>query len=55
MQYIIIPNKDFVSEPIEATSAEDAMATFAAVMDSDMNNYFIAVPVDNNEFDKRKE
>ena len=48
--FVILPNFDFRSEPIKAESKEDAMARFAAMMDSDMNQYFIAAPaskVDN--------
>lgn len=48
--FVILPNFDFRSEPIEAESKEDAMAKFAAMMDSDMNQYFVAAPeskVDN--------
>ena len=48
--FVILPNFDFRSEPIKAESKEDAMARFAAMMDSDMNQYFIVAPankVDN--------
>lgn len=48
--FIILPKFDFQSAPVTAESEEDALARFAAIMDSDMNQYFIAVPaakVDN--------
>ena len=42
--FIILPKFDFQSAPVMAESEEDALARFAAFMDSDMSQYFIAVP-----------
>ena len=44
-KYKIIPNPTFETE-IEATSADDTIIDFAATMDTDMNQYFIAVQTD---------
>ncbi|MBO6307322.1 MAG: hypothetical protein J6N70_00500 [Oribacterium sp.] len=42
MKFFIIPNTEVAAE-IEAVNKQDAMATFAAQMDSNMNAYFRAV------------
>lgn len=45
-EFIILPKFDYRSESILAQNAEDAMAKFAAIMDSDMNQYFVAISAD---------
>lgn len=42
-RYVIVPKLEFVSEPIKAKSAEEAMENFATAMDTDMNLYFSAI------------
>lgn len=44
-RYVIIP-KEFMSNVIEAENANEAVIQFATAMDTDMNQYFRAVPVD---------
>lgn len=48
MRYVIIPKFDYKSEPVKASSAEDALIDFATTMDMDMNLYFEAIP--ENEY-----
>lgn len=52
MKYIIVP-KEYIAECVDAECPDDAMAMFAAQMDSDMNTYFRAV-ADPREEDKTK-
>lgn len=50
MKFNIVP-KMYVMEKWEAKSADDAICCFTASMDSDMNNYMKAVPVDETNAD----
>ncbi len=45
-KYVIIPVRNYHSEPIEAESAQDALISFATTMDTNMGIYFKAVPED---------
>lgn len=49
MKYVIIPLRDYVSEPVEAENREDALVDFASKMNTDMSIYFRAVPEDELE------
>ena len=54
MKYAIKVKKELlfdVIRTVEGGSPEDAMAVFAALMDTDMNRYFRAVPEEKNELD----
>ncbi len=52
--YIIIPKKEFYSE-IKGKNKEDAMAAFAAMMNTDMNLYFKAVTPEEYKVIKEQE
>ena len=43
MRYLIVPKTDYKSEPIQGNSPDDALANFAAIMDTDMHTYFEAI------------
>ncbi len=43
MRYLIVPKTEYKSEPVEANSPDDALANFAAIMDTDMHTYFDAI------------
>ena len=43
MKYIIVPKTEYKSEPIKANNPDDALANFAAIMDTDMHAYFDAI------------
>lgn len=50
-KYVIVPKIEYISEAVEASSAEDAMIEFATSMDTDMNLYFQAIEADKyNEY-----
>ena len=49
MKYHIVPNGTVMDEITDAKDPLDAMEQFAARMDMDMNAYFKAVPVADNE------
>ena len=46
--YVIIPKFDYKSEPVKASSAEDALVDFVTTMNTDMNLYFEVIP--ENEY-----
>ena len=48
MKYNIVPNGT-VMDTVEAENANEALVTFATVMDLDMGTYFKAVPADNTK------
>ena len=50
-KFVIIPIEEF-EQVIEAKDANDAMADFAFQMDSDMNQYFKAIPEEDYEMYK---
>ena len=45
-KYVIVPKIEYVSEAVEAASADDALVAFATSMDTDMTLYFQAIEAD---------
>ncbi len=46
VKYVIVPKFDYKSEEITAKDKDEALINFATTMDTDMNNYFVAIPAD---------
>ncbi len=54
-EYVILPKFNWQSESIRAESPEEAIAMFAADMDSDMNQYFVVILKEKvNDYLKQK-